>query len=53
VTAQFAVSVGKLDITWRTSMGEMGRLQTSQLPRKVNVLADCSAALLHDIDLGP
>eukprot|EP00123_Amoebidium_parasiticum_P021054 comp6077_c0_seq1/m.1912 comp6077_c0_seq1/g.1912 ORF comp6077_c0_seq1/g.1912 comp6077_c0_seq1/m.1912 type:complete len:450 (-) comp6077_c0_seq1:693-2042(-) len=33
--AQFASTVGKLDITWRTSMGEMGRLQTSQLPRKV------------------
>eukprot|EP00124_Ichthyophonus_hoferi_P005000 Ihof_evm1s635 gene=Ihof_evmTU1s635 len=33
--AQFASTVGKLDITWRSSMGEMGRLQTSQLPRKI------------------
>ncbi|KFM59608.1 hypothetical protein X975_24184, partial [Stegodyphus mimosarum] len=26
-------SIGKLDIVWRTSMGERGRLQTSQLER--------------------
>ncbi|XP_054721599.1 trafficking protein particle complex subunit 13-like [Uloborus diversus] len=26
-------SIGKLDIVWRTSMGEKGRLQTSQLER--------------------
>lgn len=28
-------SIGKLDIVWRTSMGEKGRLQTSQLERMV------------------
>eukprot|EP01135_Chromosphaera_perkinsii_P012309 Nk52_evm1s2635 gene=Nk52_evmTU1s2635 len=28
-------SIGKLDITWRTNLGEPGRLQTSQLPRKL------------------
>ncbi|CAI9727254.1 Hypothetical predicted protein [Octopus vulgaris] len=26
-------NIGKLDITWRTNMGERGRLQTSQLQR--------------------
>jgi len=31
-------TLGKLDIVWRTTMGEMGRLQTSQLTRKVPVL---------------
>ena len=29
--------LGKLDIAWRSSMGEPGRLQTSQLVRKVTV----------------
>lgn len=28
-------SIGKLDIVWRTGMGERGRLQTSQLERMV------------------
>jgi hypothetical protein len=28
-------SIGKLDMVWRTSMGERGRLQTSQLQRMV------------------
>lgn len=28
-------SLGKLDIIWRTSLGQLGRLQTSQLSRKV------------------
>lgn len=28
-------SIGKLDIVWRTCMGERGRLQTSQLERMV------------------
>lgn len=27
--------IGKLDITWKTNMGERGRLQTSQLQRVV------------------
>lgn len=33
-------TLGKLDIVWRTTMGEMGRLQTSQLTRKVPILDD-------------
>jgi hypothetical protein len=33
-------TLGKLDIVWRTTMGEMGRLQTSQLTRKVPVLEE-------------
>ena len=28
-------NIGKLDITWRTNMGEKGRLQTSPLQRMV------------------
>lgn len=28
-------NIGKLDIVWKTSMGERGRLQTSQLQRVV------------------
>jgi len=30
-----ATAIGKIDIIWKTNMGERGRLQTSQLPRKV------------------
>ncbi|KAG2177110.1 hypothetical protein INT43_007766 [Umbelopsis isabellina] len=33
-------TLGKLDIVWRTTMGEMGRLQTSQLTRKVPILEE-------------
>jgi hypothetical protein len=33
-TARVATVFGKLDIQWRTSMGELGRLQTSQLTRR-------------------
>ncbi|KAI8967021.1 hypothetical protein BDF20DRAFT_902939 [Mycotypha africana] len=33
-------ALGKLDIVWRSSMGEMGRLQTSQLTRKAPFLED-------------
>ena len=29
-------SIGKLDIVWKTSMGEKGRLQTSALQRVVS-----------------
>jgi len=35
-----ANTIGKLDIIWKTSMGERGRLQTSQLPRKVPTFPD-------------
>eukprot|EP01134_Creolimax_fragrantissima_P006706 CFRG6706T1 len=38
--AKVATVVGKLDISWRSSMGEVGRLQTSQLPRKVKPQSD-------------
>lgn len=30
-------NVGKLDIVWRSNLGEKGRLQTSQLQRLVRV----------------
>ncbi|TPX40578.1 hypothetical protein SeLEV6574_g06550 [Synchytrium endobioticum] len=33
--AQTTSTLGKLDIMWRTSMAQIGRLQTSQLSRKV------------------
>eukprot|EP00126_Sphaerothecum_destruens_P006702 Sdes_comp19490_c0_seq1m10991 len=35
-----ASSIGKLDIVWRTNLGEPGRLQTSQLPRKIPNFTD-------------
>lgn len=35
-----ANTIGKLDIIWKTTMGERGRLQTSQLPRKVPTYPD-------------
>ncbi|KAG0742760.1 hypothetical protein G6F62_001804 [Rhizopus arrhizus] len=38
-------ALGKLDIVWRSAMGDMGRLQTSQLTRK--------APLLEDIEIQP
>mmetsp|Transcript_7599 Transcript_7599/g.19602 ORF Transcript_7599/g.19602 Transcript_7599/m.19602 type:complete len:472 (+) Transcript_7599:14-1429(+) len=31
--ASLAVEVGKLEIVWRTNLGELGRLQTNMLPR--------------------
>lgn len=33
-----ATSIGKLDIVWRTNMGDRGRLQTSQLQRMVGLM---------------
>ncbi|KAI8084573.1 uncharacterized protein BX664DRAFT_266122 [Halteromyces radiatus] len=33
-------ALGKLDIVWRSAMGDMGRLQTSQLTRKAPALED-------------
>lgn len=36
ICLQSASIVGKLDIVWRTSFGERGRLQTSQLTRVVS-----------------
>lgn len=32
---QNATNIGKLDIVWRSNLGERGRLQTSQLQRMV------------------
>jgi len=37
--ARTATSIGKLDIVWRTNMGDKGRLQTSQLQRQVPLSA--------------
>lgn len=31
-----ATNIGRLDIVWRSNLGERGRLQTSQLQRMVN-----------------
>ncbi|KAI8149512.1 hypothetical protein BJV82DRAFT_588327 [Fennellomyces sp. T-0311] len=33
-------ALGKLDIVWRSAMGDLGRLQTSQLTRKAPMLDD-------------
>lgn len=33
-------NIGKLDIVWKTNLGEKGRLQTSQLLRVVSFPAD-------------
>ncbi|ODM93596.1 Trafficking protein particle complex subunit 13 [Orchesella cincta] len=38
--ARLSTNIGKLDIVWRSSMGERGRLQTSQLQRQPPVLND-------------
>lgn len=38
-------ALGKLDIVWRSAMGDQGRLQTSQLTRK--------APLLDDVEVQP
>jgi hypothetical protein len=35
--AKIAQVVGKLEITWRSTLGEVGRLQTAPLQRKVSV----------------
>ena len=34
-----ASAMGKLDIVWKSSLGERGRLQTSQLQRAVSTTA--------------
>lgn len=34
---KMAKSIGKLDILWRSNLGERGRLQTSQLERSVSI----------------
>lgn len=35
-----ATNIGKLDIVWRSNLGEKGRLQTSQLQRMVIFLSE-------------
>ncbi len=35
-------NIGKLDIVWKTNMGEKGRLQTSPLQRVVSTLGQTS-----------
>lgn len=35
-----ATNIGKLDIVWRSNVGERGRLQTSQLQRMVSFFQD-------------
>ena len=35
MASRTATSVGRLDIVWRTAMGEVGHMETVQLPRKV------------------
>jgi hypothetical protein len=40
MASRTATSVGRLDIVWRTAMGEVGHMQTVQLPRKVRFLGD-------------
>ncbi|ORX58323.1 DUF974-domain-containing protein [Hesseltinella vesiculosa] len=38
LVARTTNALGKLDIVWRTAMGDLGRLQTSQLTRKAPIL---------------
>jgi len=40
-------TIGKLDIVWRSNLGERGRLQTSQLQRTVNQQEDLSVNVLE------
>ncbi|XP_065834673.1 trafficking protein particle complex subunit 13-like [Oscarella lobularis] len=44
-------SIGKLDIVWRTSMGEKGRLQTSHLQRMHSRLLDMAVVPEKIIDV--
>ena len=48
-------ALGRLDITWRTAMGEPGRLQTNQLPWKPAAAGTVVVAATHfpgDVKLG-
>eukprot|EP00128_Syssomonas_multiformis_P012526 Colp12_sorted_trinity150504_noHs@24358 len=44
--AKSTAAIGKLDIVWRTNMGEPGRLQTSQLPRKLPLPLEVKVAVV-------
>ncbi|XP_048586809.1 trafficking protein particle complex subunit 13 [Nematostella vectensis] len=48
-----AAAVGKLDIVWRTSFGERGRLQTSQLSRVIPAIADLKLTVSQMADAVP
>ncbi|KAJ1560591.1 hypothetical protein HK405_006571, partial [Cladochytrium tenue] len=64
--ARTAPTLGKLDIAWRSALGQLGRLQTSQLARKVQPpdpfelaaaaaaedLASSSSSSDHLVDIG-
>lgn len=39
--------IGKLDIVWKTNLGERGRLQTSQLQRMVSLEKTSVGILAH------
>ncbi len=40
-TLRGASNIGKLDLMWRTALGDRGRLQTSQLQRMVELFSAC------------
>ena len=46
-TARTSTNIGKLDIVWKTTMGERGRLQTSQLSRKVGRRENRTGRTVH------
>uniref|UniRef100_A0A3B3QZP5 Trafficking protein particle complex subunit 13 n=1 Tax=Paramormyrops kingsleyae TaxID=1676925 RepID=A0A3B3QZP5_9TELE len=43
--------IGKLDIVWKTNLGERGRLQTSQLQRMTPCTLTCSSCSERTMDL--
>lgn len=45
--ARLSDKIGKMDILWKTNMGEMGRLQTSQLPRKLPTYNDVDVIVVQ------
>lgn len=42
-------NIGKLDLVWRTSLGDRGRLQTSQLQRMVHQITIIVYYKLHSV----
>nr|CAG8512124.1 15117_t:CDS:2 [Entrophospora candida] len=45
-TARSTTALGKLDIVWRSNLGETGRLQTSQLARKPPLLDEIELSVI-------
>eukprot|EP01137_Pigoraptor_chileana_P010016 Opistho-2@59080 len=45
--ARTSATIGKMDIVWKTNLGETGRLQTSQLPRKPPVLPEIHVSVVE------